>query len=69
MAKEEAIMEKREEVTDHLHKLIKKNGIVIREDNWTTVKYPPGCTRLSVLTVPKPLINNTLAQAIFLESK
>lgn len=53
------------EIIDHLHKLIKKNGIVVKEENWATVKNThlaaPG---FPVQTIPRSPINHTLAQAI-----
>lgn len=49
--------------TDHLYNVVKKDAIVVREENWATVKYPAG---FSVLAVSKPLVNHTLARASFL---
>ena len=51
------------EITDHLYKLIKKNGIVVGEENWAIVKSPPGCPGLFSL---KPSIKYALAGASFL---
>ena len=44
--------------TDHLYNVAKKDAIVVREENWATVKYPAD---FSVLAVSKPSVNHPFA--------